>query len=311
MALKALILGTKEATAKFKPFYDAAAKRGDFEIISQALFDPKSNRFVIDRVDRGGVFDSVDIAIISPKQDFYAQMKLLEAQGVPRNRIIDGRVFRVQNLDFTRFLKEGIAHGILGKKVFRVYANIYPQVLQTKTAGVNVTLSIGARTYTNVRSKVAGSGTVTIGKFCPFATDIFFSLGQNYSHNYRNVGIFAANIMEWKIPREFYPPQGTCKIEIGNDVWCGRGSTFKCSNPLKPLVIGDGAVIASDSVVVKNVPPYAIVGGNPAKIIKFRFSEDVIESLLRIKWWDWSLDKLHDNFKYFNDVEKFVSMFDK
>ena len=54
MALKALIFGTKEATEKFKPFYDAAVKRGDFEIIAQTLFDPKSNRFVIDRVDRGG-----------------------------------------------------------------------------------------------------------------------------------------------------------------------------------------------------------------------------------------------------------------
>ena len=86
---------------------------------------------------------------------------------------------------------------------------------------------------------------------------------------------------------------------------------MKCTNPNKPLVIGDGAVVASDSVVVKNVPPYAIVGGNPAKIIKFRFSEEVIESLLRIKWWDWSLDKIHDNFKYFNDIDKFISLHDK
>ena len=156
-----------------------------------------------------------------------------------------------------------------------------------------------------------GMGEVSLGNFCLFATDIFFSLGQNRSHNYRNVGILSASIMDWKLPREFYPPQGACKILIGNDVWCGRGCTFKCSNPNKPLVIGDGAVIASDSVVVKNVPPYAIVGGNPAKIIKFRFSEDVIESLLRIKWWDWSLDKIYDNFKYFNDIEKFISLHDK
>ena len=85
---------------------------------------------------------------------------------------------------------------------------------------------------------------------------------------------------------------------------------MKCTNPNKPLIIGDGAVITSDSVVVKNVPPYAIVGGNPAKIIKFRFSEDVIESLLRIKWWDWDIDKIHDNFKYFNDVEKFIALHD-
>ncbi|MBQ7199266.1 MAG: antibiotic acetyltransferase, partial [Selenomonadaceae bacterium] len=70
-------------------------------------------------------------------------------------------------------------------------------------------------------------------------------------------------------------------------------------------------VIASDSVVVKNVPPYAIVGGNPAKFIKYRFDEKIIEALLRIKWWDWDIDKIHDNFKYFNRVEEFVEMHDK
>ena len=141
------------------------------------------------------------------------------------------------------------------------------------------------------------------------ATEITFGLNENGSHNYRNVS--CAVHLDWAIPKEFVPPQGTCKILIGNDVWIGRGCNFKCTNPNKPLIIGDGAVIAADSVVVKNVPPYAIVGGNPAKIIKFRFSEDVIESMLRIKWWDWSLDKIHDNFKYFNDIEKFISLHDK
>ena len=76
-------------------------------------------------------------------------------------------------------------------------------------------------------------------------------------------------------------------------------------------IIGDGAVIASDSVVVKSVPPYAIVGGNPARIIKYRFSEDIIAALLRIKWWDWDIDKIYEEFKYFNRVEEFVARNDK
>ena len=308
MALKAVILGTKEATAKFKPFYDAAAKRGDFEIIAQAVCDPKGNRHVFVEGKSKGL-TSFDVAIISPKQDFYAQMKLLEAQGFPRNRIIDGRVFRIQNLDFPRLLEEGVAHGVFEKNIFTAWSTIYPQVNTTKKR--KITLSLGPKSYINAGGTLLGAGSVSLGKFSLFATKILFSLGQNHSHNYRNVGIFSASSMDWKIPREFYPPQGTCKIEIGNDVWCGQGTIFKCSNPLKPLIIGDGAVIAANSVVVKNIPPYAIVGGNPAKIIRFRFSEDVIESLLRIKWWDWEVDKLHDNFKYFNDVERFVSMFDK
>ena len=121
--------------------------------------------------------------------------------------------------------------------------------------------------------------------------------------------------MTWSnfnFPEEFWTPTvGSCRIDIGSDVWIGLNSILKCTNSKKPLVIGDGAVIAADSVVVKNVPPYAIVGGNPAQIIKYRFPPHVIEALLRIKWWDWSLDKIHDNFKYFNDVEKFISLHDK
>ena len=215
----------------------------------------------------------------------------------------------MSNLDFPRLLKEGVAHGVLEKTIFSALPAIYPQVYKLKNG--NVTLSMGTKSYIRPGSVLAGTGSVSLGKFCLFATNIYFGLGQNRSHNYHSVGIFASSNMDWSLPREFYPPQGTCKILVGSNVWCGRNSTFKCSNPNKPLIIGDGAVIASDSVVVKNVPPYAIVGGNPAKIIKFRFSEDVIESLLRIKWYDWSLDKIHDNFKYFNDVERFVAMFDK
>ena len=86
---------------------------------------------------------------------------------------------------------------------------------------------------------------------------------------------------------------------------------MKCTNPDKPLIIGDGAVIASDSVVVKNVPPYAIVGGNPAQFIKYRFPPYIIRALLRIKWWDWDINKIHDNFKYFNDIERFVALHDR
>ena len=152
---------------------------------------------------------------------------------------------------------------------------------------------------------------MSIGKFCSIASGIKFRVGLNNGHNYNRISSYEIFEFEWDKPAEFYPPQGTCKILIGNDVWIGRGCILKCANPDKPLIIGDGAVIASDSVVVKNVSPYAIVGGNPAKIIKYRFSEDVIESLLRIKWWDWSLDKIHDNFKYFNDIDRFIALHDR
>ena len=136
-----------------------------------------------------------------------------------------------------------------------------------------------------------------------------FEFELNIGHNKASVMQYSRFFFDWQFPKEFMSPQGKCQISIGNDVWCGRGVIFK-SNPQKTLVIGDGAVIAADSVVVKDVPPYAIVGGNPAQIIKYRFKPDVIEALLRIKWWNWSLDKIHDNFNQFNDIDKFISIHD-
>lgn len=77
---------------------------------------------------------------------------------------------------------------------------------------------------------------------------------------------------------------------IGNDVWIGHEALI-----MPAVSIGDGAIIASRSVVTKDVPPYAIVAGNPAKIIRHRFDEATIAKLLEIKWWDWPIEKINQN----------------
>lgn len=76
-------------------------------------------------------------------------------------------------------------------------------------------------------------------------------------------------------------------IVIGNDVWIGKEATI-----LSGVTIGDGAVVGCKALVAKDVPPYTIVGGNPAKVIKKRFPNDIIEKLLKIKWWDWEDEKI-------------------
>lgn len=236
-------------------------------------------------------------------------MKQLEHMGIPRNRIIDGRVFQIPDLDFPRLLKEGVAYGIydnncVQENVCPIYTRIYE--IRSRL----FTLTLGKKSYIR-HGNLEGYGVVSVKNFSSLAWNILFELSLNYVHNMSNVMSYALINFDWESNRTFYPPQGHCKIIIGNDVWIGRGCKLKCTNPNKPLTIGDGAIIASDSVIVKNVPPYAIVGGNPAQIIKYRFPPHVIEALLKIKWWDWSLDKIHDNFKYFNDVEKFISLHDK
>ena len=237
-------------------------------------------------------------------------MKLLERAGLPHNRIIDGGVFKVPNLDLWRLINERIAYGIFEQSVISDGGRciIYPKIYQIKNTSSLITL--GKKSYI-AGANISGNVQISVKNFSCISWDIKVFAGQNGDHNYKNVSIYALSHLEWNVPDDFYPPNGQFKIEIGNDVWIGRGCILKCTNPNKPLIIGDGAVIAADSVVVKSVPPYAIVGGNPARIIKYRFDEQTIESLLRIKWWDWDIDKIHDNFKYFNRVEEFVAIHDK
>ena len=92
-------------------------------------------------------------------------------------------------------------------------------------------------------------------------------------------------------------------VTIGNDVWIGESSTI-----LSGIEIGDGAVIAANSNVVKNVEPYSIVGGNPTKHIKYRFTGEQITELLKIKWWDMEDSIINEllPFMYSNDINTFI-----
>ena len=81
-------------------------------------------------------------------------------------------------------------------------------------------------------------------------------------------------------------------IIIGNDVWFGFGSTVR-----NGVTIGDGAIIAAGAFVVKDVPPYSIVAGNPARVVKMRFDDISIARLQKIAWWNWPLEKINKNLK--------------
>jgi len=93
---------------------------------------------------------------------------------------------------------------------------------------------------------------------------------------------------------------------IGNDVWIGSNVSIKCG-----VTIGDGVIIGFNSNVTKNIPPYCVVGGNPAKIIYKRYSDEIITKLLEIKWWNWDDEKIKNNCHWFMDktINEFVDYF--
>lgn len=132
-----------------------------------------------------------------------------------------------------------------------------------------------------------------IGKFCSIACGAKF-LFNSANHTMASLSTYPFPLFfeEWGLEKknvtEAWDNKGD--INIGNDVWIGYEAVI-----LAGVTVGDGAVIGTRAVVTKDVPPYTIVGGIPAKTIKRRFSDEKIEQLLKMRWWDWSEEKIAGN----------------
>jgi len=128
-----------------------------------------------------------------------------------------------------------------------------------------------------------------IGKYCSIADSIHIFLGGNHDISAVSTYPFGTDAEELIGPREGHP-KSNGDINIGNDVWIASNVSI-----MSGIKIGDGAVIAAFSHVVKDVKPYEVVGGNPAKHISFRVPEEDIEELIKIAWWDWPKKKILSN----------------
>lgn len=128
-----------------------------------------------------------------------------------------------------------------------------------------------------------------IGKFCQIASGARFIMNGG-SHNLTGYSSFPFIIFQSMWPQVPYVPNSKGDTVVGNDVWFGNSTTV-----MPGVKIGDGAIIATNSVVTKDVDPYAIVGGNPAQMIRKRFDDDTIRFLLNLKWWDWPIEKIAEN----------------
>jgi len=138
---------------------------------------------------------------------------------------------------------------------------------------------VGGFTYGHPTILDGGQGnTVRVGHFCSIAPGVIVLLGVDH---------WAERVSTYP----FKEGAALCKakgdVNIGSDVWIGLNACI-----MSGVTIGDGAIIGAYSVVTKDVEPYSIVAGNPAKLIRYRFTPDQIAAMLRIKWWEWPEDKM-------------------
>jgi acetyltransferase-like isoleucine patch superfamily enzyme len=166
------------------------------------------------------------------------------------------------------------------------------RVLRLKKLKKQGLVSIGSYSYGfhdayfwNDETKIA------IGKYCSIAEGVIFILGGEHRADWVTTYPFSAFPNEWEsaanIPGH---PASKGDIVIGNDVWIGNGALI-----LSGVTVGHGAIIGARSVITKDIEPYAIYAGNPAKFIRYRFEQPTREELLRLAWWDWPHEKVVAN----------------
>lgn len=168
-------------------------------------------------------------------------------------------------------------------------------------------MNVGKYTYGhhNIKTFSWGEGArLEIGAFCSIAGNIEIYLGGN--HNTQWVTTYPFGHICTNVFNTFDGaghPSTKGDVIIGNDVWIGANTTI-----MSGVRIGDGAVIAANSHVVKNVEPYSIVGGNPARHIRYRFTKDQMDNLLKIRWWEWSVAKINENVKLLcsDTIDEFI-----
>jgi acetyltransferase-like isoleucine patch superfamily enzyme len=143
-----------------------------------------------------------------------------------------------------------------------------------------------------------------IGKFCSIAGGVSIYLGGNHRTDWVTTYPFLAWPDTWTEASGILGhPATRGNVVIGNDVWLGNECVI-----LSGVTIGDGAVVATHAIVTKDVPPYTIVAGNPARVIRKRFKDEHVEALLKIRWWDWPLDHIKRSLVFLlnDDIEGFI-----
>ncbi len=186
---------------------------------------------------------------------------------------------------------------------------VFTETVQLKNAIDHPRIEIGAFSYFTHAGTVEETAsilapylypfsneTLTIGKFVQIARGAFFITS---SANHKADGFSTYPFRSFNLAETGgYPDLPFKNTVVGNDVWIGHNATI-----MPGVTIGDGAIIAAASVVTRYVPPYSIVGGNPAKVIRMRFEPHIVERLLNIAWWNWPDEKIEQNFEILENAD--------
>lgn len=158
---------------------------------------------------------------------------------------------------------------------------------------------IGDFSYVGINATI---GFSKVGKFCSIAHNVYIG---GFDHEYTKVTTMPMFRFKQMVAGERPIPAYKEFCHVGNDVWIAAGAQI-----LHKASVGDGAIIGAGAVVTKDVPPYAIVAGVPARIIKYRFTPEVIDRLLKIRWWDWPKHLIDENVEWMinSDVNEKVLM---
>ncbi|MBK0380670.1 hypothetical protein I5M19_15205 [Mucilaginibacter sp. SD-g] len=195
-----------------------------------------------------------------------------------------------------------------GNVIFNIHNTFEGQNVIGDNAVIG-TSYIGYGTY--IANGAVIKNTIT-GRFCSIGSNVQTGLGVHPSNTFVSThpAFFSTKKQAGFTFTEktlfpdhiFVDEDKECIVKIGNDVWIGNNVLI-----MDGITIGDGAIIAAGAVVTKNIPPYTIAGGIPAKILKQRFTEQQIEKLLAIKWWNWDVGKIKNKSQLFNDIQSFIS----
>ena len=204
------------------------------------------------------------------------------------------QLFRINNSKLRGFLLKLISN-IDGGQAFSLQA----RYLLNKYYGIEIGIGTYGACF-DMKQVFVGTGNLKIGKYCSFAPYVSIYT-RNHPYTRPSTSPLFYN-SSWGGVKEDTVQHNS--IEIGNDVWIGQYVV------ILPSVsrIGDGAVIGAGSIVTKNVPDYAVVVGNPAKIIKYRFNDEQIEKIKKIKWWDWELDFLKKNASKLSELDSLIAL---